>query len=184
VKDDGLLSKKVDWMSGEIWMLENIIRMKCRSGRKKLPIVQRVTNLRFICLIERKNGWSVWWKTTCTKGENGMNEMQFKRWWKKVFAKDEPISNEWKLLDGRNIQLKDWRKQIRKKRNCQSRRLYTLKKLYLIARKNTAGVKLRSLKRWRDLLEWCGKFNWESGCHYYFKKWKHIKWKVGIMQEW
>jgi hypothetical protein len=46
---------------------------------------------------------------------------------RKAFVKDKPISNVWKLLDGRSIQLKDWRKQIRKKRNYQSRRLYTLK---------------------------------------------------------
>jgi len=54
----------------------------------------------------------------------------------KVFIKDEPISNAWKLLDGGNIQLKNWRKQIRKKRNCQSRRLYNFKEACIwIARK-------------------------------------------------
>jgi len=46
---------------------------------------------------------------------------------RKVFVKDKPISNVWKLLDGRNIQLKNWRKQIGKERNYRSRRLYTLK---------------------------------------------------------
>jgi len=34
-----------------------------------------------------------------------------------VFVKEEPISNAGKLVDGGNIQLKDWRKRIRKERN-------------------------------------------------------------------
>jgi hypothetical protein len=117
----------VDWMSGEIWMPENIIRAKYSSGKKKLPIVQRVTNLRFIYLIERKNGWPKVEKPIGRRVRTDWKKCDSNEWWRKVFIKDEPISNVWKLLDGRNIQLKDWRKQIRIKRNCQSRRLYNFK---------------------------------------------------------
>jgi hypothetical protein len=58
-----------------------------------------------------------------------------------------------KLLGGRNIQLKNWRKQIRKERNYHLKRLYNFKEACLIARKNAADIKLRSLTEWRDLME-------------------------------
>jgi len=89
-----------------------------------------------------------------------------------------------KLLGGRNIQLKNWRKQIRKERNYHLKRLYNFKEACLIARKNEADIKLRSLNEWRDLMEWCGKFNWKSGCRYRLRSGENIKWKVGIMHEW
>jgi len=165
-------------------MLENIIRAKCRSGRKKLPIVQRVSNLRFIYLIERKNRWST--------GEKPVARKVRTEWMKCSLNDDEKkysLRMNQSVMCGNYLMVETFNWKIEgnksgKKETANRGGCTTLKKLNLIARKNAAGVKLRSLKRWRDLLEWCGKFNWESGCHYHFKWRKHIKWKVGIMQEW
>jgi len=165
-------------------MLENIIRAKCRSGMKKLPIVQRVTNLRFIYLIERKNGW--------LKGEKPDGRKVRTEWMKCSLNDDERryslrmnqsvMCENYLMVETFNWKIegnKSGKKETANRGGCT-----TLKNLYLIARKNTAGVRLRSYKRWRDPMEWWGEFNWESGCHYHLKKRKHIKWKVGITQEW
>jgi len=70
----------VDWMSGEIWMPENIIRAKYSSGKKKLPIVKRVTNLRIIYLIERKNGWPKVEKPVGRKVRTDWKKCDSKEW--------------------------------------------------------------------------------------------------------
>jgi hypothetical protein len=43
--------------------------------------------------------------------------------------------------------------------------------------KNYCGMKLRSYKRWRDLLEWWGEFNLESECDYYLRSGKALNGK-------
>lgn len=151
-------------MSGEIWILENVVWTNCGPGKKILPIVQRGLILQLLFFSkERTSKWKL--KASWTKGENRLNAMQVERMIQKVFIKDEPISNVWKLLDGGDVQLKDWRKQIRKKRNYQSSGLYTLK-MHVFDRKR------KLLRTWswdpssdgRDLMKWCGEFNWENGC--------------------
>jgi hypothetical protein len=68
-------------MSGEIWIPESNIRAKCRPGKKKLPIEQRVITSLGIYSFFRKRGWVIKrQKTSWAKGENGLNEKQFKRW--------------------------------------------------------------------------------------------------------
>lgn len=85
-------------------------------------------------------------------------------WSEIVFAKDEPISNVWKLVSSGSIQLKNWRKQIRKERNYQSRRFNSFKEAWFNRKKEMCRCKVWSLiNEGRDLMEWCGKFNWKSG---------------------
>ena len=135
-------------MSGEIWMLENIIRAKCRSGRKKLPIVRRVTNLRFIYLIERKSGWP--------KGEKPVVRKVRTEWMRCSLNGDEgkcSLRMNQSVMYGNYLMVETFNWKIEgnkpgKKETVNRGGCTALKKLYLIARKNTAGVKLRSYKRW------------------------------------
>jgi hypothetical protein len=72
----------------------------------------------------------------------------------KVFVKDEPISNAWKLLDGGNVQLKIEGNKSGKKETANRGGCTTFKKhVFGSQEKNYCGMKLRSYKRWRDLLE-------------------------------
>jgi len=66
-------------------------------------------------------------------------------WWRKVFIKDEPISNVGKLIDDGSIQLKNWRKQIRKERNYQSRRFNSFNEFDSIERKSHPDLKYEAL---------------------------------------
>lgn len=86
-----------------------------------------------------------WW----TKGGNGLKEMWFRQMLKESIYKDEPISNVRKLVDGGDIWLKDWRKQIRKERNYPSRRCNNLQEAWVDRKKETCGLKgMRPYKRW------------------------------------
>ena len=62
-------------------------------------------------------------------------------WSKNVFVKDEPISNVGKLVSSRNIQLKNWGKQIRKERNYQSRRFNSFKGAWFDRKKEICNAK-------------------------------------------
>jgi len=85
-------------------------------------------------------------------------------WCWNVFVKDEPISNVWKLVSSGSIQLKNWRKQIRKERNYQSRRFNSFKEAWFDWKKEICRCKVWNfINDGQDLMEWCGKLNWERG---------------------
>lgn len=100
-------------------------------------------------LIERKNVTNKELKASWTKGENGLNELWFKPKFLKVFING--WTNHWWqiLMNVGAVQPEDWRKLARKKRNYQTRRLYSLNKEWdLIERKKmTWSLRLRSYKR-------------------------------------
>jgi len=72
--------------------------------------------------------------------------------------------------------------KIRKERNYQSRRLYNFKEARIwIARNESLQVFSWDLINGRrDLMEWCGEFNFENRVSLFCKKWKHIKKEAGI----
>jgi len=131
-------------------------RRNCRLN--KWPIKRRI----FIQSKERM-GKRKTEKPRRRKVRTDWKRSNLNEWCWNVFVKDEPVSNVWKLVSSGSIQLKNWRKQIRKERNYQSRRFNSFKKARFDRKKETSGLKVWGLVNdGRDLMEWCGKLNWKS----------------------
>jgi len=111
-------------------------RAESRTGKKKLPIGQLATrpewwNIRSQERVRNQESWNVRW----AKGENGLNGMQFKLKFRKVFIKGWTNHGVWKLIKAGDIQWEGWRKQVRKERHYHSVQVWTAGRNVLFDRK-------------------------------------------------
>lgn len=166
-------------------MPENKMRAKRRPGKKILPIVQRATWPEGYTFNRKK------------EGVNGKLKSQMYGRWELIERIAVQTNNKRRrslrmnqsVMCGNYLMVETFNWKIEgnksgKKETTNRGGCTTLKNLYLIARKNAAGVKLRSYKRWArsDGMMW--EIQLGKRMSLLFKKRKHIKWKVGIRQEW